>query len=454
MKPSDNKLTGSKKINIVTLGCPKNTVDSEVLLKNLELKGFDVQHDSSDFPFDTVIINTCGFIHDAKEESINTILNFIRAKEQGLVKRLFVMGCLSQKYMPELRKEIPEVDYFFGVNSIKEIILCLNSGREENKKLTKERIITGPDHYAYLKISEGCDRKCAFCTIPQIRGRHVSRPVDEILEETTFLAEKGVKELILIAQDLNYYGIDIYRKRKLSYLIQRILGQNYFKWVRLQYLYPEGLHESLLELIRTDNRVCKYIDIPVQHVSDSMLRLMKRSYTRKSLEKILTHIREMVPDAAIRTTIIVGHPGEKKKDFEELKKFISDFRFDRLGVFKYSHEDGTYAFKNYSDDIPEKEKEARAAEIMEIQQRISHESNLNKINRSFEVIIDRQEGGYYIGRTQYDSPEIDQEVLIEKRHKLIPGSFYKIKITGAEEFDLYGAPAERKHYTGEKSFRA
>jgi len=442
MKPSRNKITRRRKINIVTLGCPKNTVDSEVLLKNLELKGFEVQHDSNDFPFDTVIINTCGFIHDAKEESINTILNFTRAKEQGLIKRLLVMGCLSQKYMPELRKEIPEVDYFFGVNSIKEIIRSLNPGHEDNESLTKERIITGPGHYAYLKISEGCDRKCAFCTIPQIRGKHTSRPGNEILEETAWLAEKGVKELILIAQDLNYYGVDIYRKRKLTYLIQRILEQNYFKWIRLQYLYPLGLHESLLELIRTDERLCKYVDIPIQHISDRVLRLMKRSYTRKSLERLLTHIREILPDAAIRTTIIVGHPGETKKDFEELKKFISDFRFDRLGVFKYSHEDGTYAYERYSDDIPEKEKEARAAEIMEIQQSISLESNLNKINRSFEVIIDRQEGGYYIGRTQYDSPEVDQEILIDKKHELIPGSFYKIKITGAEEFDLYGAPVK------------
>ncbi|MGB4293772.1 MAG: 30S ribosomal protein S12 methylthiotransferase RimO [Bacteroidales bacterium] len=431
-----------EKINVVTLGCPKNIVDSEILLKNLELKGYKVLHDSNDFPFDTVIINTCGFIHDAKEESINTILNYVRAKEQGLIKRIFVTGCLSQKYMPELKKEIPEVDHFSGVNSVKEIIEHLVSGYEGKENPTTERLITGPGHYAYMKISEGCNRKCAFCAIPQIRGKYISRTIDSLLEETTFLAGKGVKELILIAQDLNYYGVDIYKKRKLTYLIQKILEQNYFPWIRLQYLYPEGLNDSLLELIGTESNICKYIDIPIQHVSTRVLRLMKRSYTRKSLENLLAHIREIIPGAAIRTALIVGHPGETKKDFEELKKFISDFRFDRLGVFKYSHEDSTYSFENYNDDIPEEEKEARAAEIMEIQQNISHKTNLEKIDNLFEVIIDRQEGGYYVGRTQFDSPEVDQEVLIDAKYKLTPGLFYKIKITGAEEFDLYGVPAE------------
>jgi len=307
--------SSTEKINVVTLGCPKNIVDSEILLKNLELKGYKVLHDSNDFPFDTVIINTCGFILDAKEESINTILNYVRAKEQGLIKRIFVTGCLSQKYMPELKKEIPEVDHFSGVNSVKEIIEHLVSGYEGKENPTTERVITGPGHYAYMKISEGCDRKFAFCAIPQIRGKYISRTIDSLLEETTFLASKGVKELILIAQDLNYYGVDIYKKRKLTYLIQKILEQNYFPWIRLQYLYPEGLNDSLLELIGTESNICKYIDIPIQHVSTRVLRLMKRSYTRKSLENLLAHIREIIPGAAIRTALIVGHPGETKKGF-------------------------------------------------------------------------------------------------------------------------------------------
>ncbi|MGQ9621215.1 MAG: MiaB/RimO family radical SAM methylthiotransferase, partial [Bacteroidales bacterium] len=325
-----------------------------------------------------------------------------------------------------------------GVNSINEILEKLCHG--EKVKLFNDRIITGPGHYAYLKISEGCDRTCAFCSIPGIRGKYVSKSVEEIINEAGNLAEKGIKELILIAQVLNYYGADLYGRRMLTHLIYKILERNYFEWIRLQYLYPEGIFESLLDIIRTSKQVCKYIDIPIQHISSRMLKLMKRSYSRYRVEKLLNTIRDKIPEAAIRTAIIVGHPGESKKDFEELKDFISGFQFDRLGVFKYSHEEGTYSYKNYSDSIPQKEKEARASELMEIQQDISLKLNTLKINKVFKTIIDRREGGYYTGRTEFDSPEVDNEVLIENRFNLKPGLFYNIRIIDAREFDLFGVP--------------
>jgi len=427
-----------EKINVVTLGCAKNIVDSEILLKQLELQGYIVMHGSIEYQTDTVIINTCGFINDAKEESINAILKFAEAKSKGLIKKLIVIGCLSQKYMSELQKEIPEVDFYSGVNSYKKVLRYL--GHNPVIKHLNDRIITGQGHYAYLKISEGCNRSCAFCTIPLIRGKHNSRPLGNILDETSLLAAKGVKELILIAQDLNYYGLDLYKKRMLPHLIKKIISKNEFEWIRLQYLYPSGLPESLLEIIKSNSKICKYIDIPIQHISNKILRLMKRNYSRYFVENLLWHIREKIPDVAIRTTLIVGHPGETKKEYEELKKFIIDFQFNRLGVFKYSHEDGTYSFNNYRDEVPGKTKEERAAELMEIQQDISLKQNYLKLNQVVKVLVDGVEGEYFTGRTEFDSPEVDHEVLVKKKYNLIPGSFYNVRITDATEFDLYGVP--------------
>lgn len=431
----------TRKINVITLGCAKNIVDSEYLLKQLETAGFNIEHDAENSGADTVIINTCGFINDAKEESIDTILRYAVAKRNGEINRLIVTGCLSEKYMNDLKKEIPEVDIFFGVNSLKPLLKQM--GIKENPGLPDDRFITGPGHYAYLKISEGCNRTCSFCTIPQIRGPHISRPAEEILAEADLLAEKGVKELILVAQDLNYYGVDLQKKRMLTPLVEKLISKNRFSWIRLHYLYPAGLPESLLELIRNNKLICKYIDIPLQHITDRMLRLMRRSYTRYSAEKILWHIRETIPDVAIRTTLIAGHPGETEKDFDELKRFVEKFRFERLGIFRYSHEDGTYSWENYADEIPEEVKEERASEIMRIEEKISLSLNQRAVNKIFDVIIDRSEDDFYYGRTQYDSPEIDQEVLIPGVNNLVIGNIYKIRITGVAGHDLYGVPQKK-----------
>ncbi len=428
----------AKKVNVVTMGCPKNVVDSEILLKQLQAAGYFVTHDENESSAYTVIINTCGFINDAKEESIDMILKFANAKKRGLIRKLYVIGCLSQKYPVELKNEIPEVDRFFGVNSME---LLLNEiGGNIKKDLLTDRILSGPNHYAYLKISEGCDRTCAFCSIPFIRGRHISKSIGTILKEASILETKGVKELILVAQDLNYYGVDLYKKRMLSTLIEKIASENSFEWIRLQYLYPTGLSDSLLEQIKDIGQICKYVDIPLQHITDRMLKKMKRGYSRHYVEKLLTRIKTIMSDVAIRTTLITGHPGETKEDFIALRDFVKEFQFDRLGVFKYSHEDETYAGINYPDDIPDEEKENRASEIMEIQQKISLKKNMLKVGRTFKVLIDKNEGGYFIGRTEYDSPDVDQEVLIEDKYDLHPGLFYTIKITGAAEFDLYGIP--------------
>lgn len=427
-------------INLITLGCSKNTVDSEYLLKQLDANGFKILHNNDQANTDIVIINTCAFINDAREESINTILKYVGLKNRGVIRQLLVTGCLPQKYTEVLKKEIPEVDFFSGVNSLPSILAQL--GCQVHGELLSHRILTGPEHYAYLKISEGCNRRCAFCSIPGIRGKHISRPIDAILRETDLLAEKKVKEIILIAQDLNYYGIDLYGKRMLPRLIENILKKNHFEWIRLQYLYPAGLSEALLDIIKNNKHVCNYIDIPIQHITDKMLKFMKRGYTRYSLEKLLWKIRDKIPEAAIRTTIIAGHPGETKKDFEELKKFVSDFRFERLGIFRYSHEEGTYAYRHCKDTISEKEKQFRAAALMDIQQGISLAANKNRINKMLKVIIDRREGGYFIGRTEFDSPEVDHEVLIEEKYKILTGQFYNVRITDASEFDLFGVPVK------------
>jgi ribosomal protein S12 methylthiotransferase len=428
----------NKKINIVTLGCSKNVVDSEKLLKQLQAGDFEVFYNSTDFQADTVIINTCGFINDAKEESIDTILKFVKAQKSGYIEYLYVMGCLSERYADELKREIPEVKKYFGANNMSDVLNELGLNIKDD--LLTDRTLTGPGHYAYLKISEGCDRTCAFCAIPFIKGKYISRPVEELVKEASLLALKGVKELILIAQDLSYYGLDLYRKQALAELITELLKIESLEWIRLHYLYPANFPPDLIPLIRKNSRICRYIDIPVQHISDNMLGMMKRSHNRKETLAILNTLRNEIPGAVIRTTLIAGHPGETEKDFLELKEFITDFRFDRLGVFAYSHEEDTYSYLVYKDEIPEDVKQSRVSELMEIQQNISAELNESYIGKVFKVIIDRMEGEFFIGRTEFDSPEIDQEVLIAADHNLKPGSFYNILITQSAEFDLYGEP--------------
>ncbi|MBK7132611.1 MAG: 30S ribosomal protein S12 methylthiotransferase RimO [Bacteroidales bacterium] len=428
----------NKKINIVTLGCSKNVVDSEKLLKQLSAGGYSVIYDSDDTTAGTVIINTCGFINDAKEESVDTILRFVKAKEAGRINNLYVMGCLAERYVDALKHEIPEVKRYFGVNNMNDILNEL--GVTMRSDLLTDRTITGPGHYAYLKISEGCDRTCAFCAIPAIRGKYISRPLEELVKEAENLAGKGVKELILIAQDLSYYGLDLYKKQALPELVRELLKIESIEWIRLHYLYPANFPMELIPLIRDNPKICRYIDIPIQHITDNMLGLMKRSHNRKETEFVLNKLRNEIPDAVIRTTLIAGHPGETEQDYTELKDFISEFRFDRLGVFAYSHEEDTFSYEKYKDEISTDEKESRVAELMELQQNISADLNESLVGRTFKVIIDRREGEFFIGRTEYDSPEVDQEVLISVDHNLIPGNFYNIKITKSGDFDLYGSP--------------
>ena len=428
----------NKKINIVTLGCSKNTVDSEKLLKQIQAGGYSVVYDPSDITADTVIINTCGFINDAKEESIDTILRFVKASQSGHITNLYVMGCLSERYMDALKSEIPEVKKYFGVNSMNQILQEL--GIALRKDLIPERVLTGPGHYAYLKVSEGCDRSCSFCSIPLIRGKCISRPVEELVEEASNLAGHGVKELILIAQDLSYYGIDLYKTQKLLELISELLKIESLEWIRLHYLYPANFPVEIISLMKENSRICKYIDIPIQHISGKMLELMKRSHDESETRSLLYKLRKELPDAAIRTTLIAGHPGETEKEYDELKEFISEFRFDRLGVFAYSHEDGTYSYDNYKDDISERIKESRVVELMAIQQSISEEMNLEKNGRILKVLVDRRDGEFFAGRTEYDSPEVDNEVLISAEYNIRPGNFYDIQITGSTDFDLFGKP--------------
>ena len=431
-------MANAKKINIITLGCSKNTVDSEKLLKQIGAGGLEITHNSSDA--DIVIINTCGFINDAREESIDVILQYVEEQKSGRIERLYVMGCLSEKYADALKKEIPEVNKYFGVNSMDDILAEL--GIKQNSLLLTDRTLTGPLHYAYLKIAEGCDRICSFCAIPGIRGKYVSQPIENLIDEASKLAENGVKELILIAQDLSYYGLDIYKKPKLPELIEELTKIDKIEWIRLNYLYPANFPEELIDIIRDNPKVCKYIDIPIQHISNKMLGLMRRSHNRYETENVLNKLRSEIPDAVIRTTLIAGHPGETETEFTELKEFIKSFKFDRLGVFKYSHEEGTYSGKSYKDEISEEEKELRVAELMEIQQDISETLNRGYTGKTLKTIIDRREGDYFVGRTEYDTPEVDQEILIHAKHNLKLGNFYQIKITQTSEFDLFGEPAE------------
>lgn len=422
------------KVNIITLGCSKNLVDSEKLMGQLKAGSVDVVHESTD-PSEVVVINTCGFINDAKEESIDTILRFARAKEQGLVGKVFVMGCLSQRYEKELKEELAEVDGFYGVNDLPRILSDL--GVDYKKELVGERLLTTPGHYAYLKISEGCDKKCSFCAIPLIRGRHVSAPMEDILHEARILADHGVKELILIAQDLTYYGLDLYGRRRLPELLEMLAGIDGIEWIRLHYAYPTDFPMELLDVMTRQPKICRYIDIPLQHISDPILRSMHRGTTREKTLRLLSQIREKVPEVAIRTTLIVGYPNETEELFEELKSFVKEQEFDRLGVFTYSPEEKTHAFYLH-DSVPEEVKQARMAEIMEIQQEISFKKNQSRIGKAFKVLIDRKEGEFYIGRTQFDSPEVDNEILIGHDAGLQTGRFYRVLIERAEDFDLYG----------------
>jgi len=427
-------MTKLKKINIVTLGCSKNLVDSEVLMKQLSNSGFEVVHDANSNDAGTVIINTCGFIGDAKEESINMILEFVEMKKKGGISQLYVMGCLSERYKNDLATEIPEVDQFFGKFEMDRILESLQS--KIDKQLLVQREITTPKHYAYLKISEGCDRTCSFCIIPQITGKHQSKSIEQIVEEATLLVEQGVKELILIAQDLSYYGIDLYKKRSLDILLDKISDIKGVEWIRLHYLYPANFPFEILPVMKQKSNICNYLDIAFQHISDNMLSKMRRNITKQATYELINNIRTELPDICLRTSLLVGHPGETEQDFEELKQFVSDIQFERMGVFSYSHEEDTYSYRNYEDDISEEIKQARHNELMELQQTISLSKNIEKIGKHFNVIIDRKEGIYYVGRTEFDSPEVDNEILIEHLHLKL-GEFYLVEVVSAGEFDLY-----------------
>lgn len=426
-----------KSIQVVTLGCSKNLVDSEVLMRQLESNGFLVTHDTSKNDANIVVINTCGFINDAREESIETILSYARARKRNKIERVYVMGCLSQRYKKELAAEIHEVDGFFGVSELPEILKAI--GADYKKELLGERHITTPSHYAYLKISEGCDRTCSFCAIPLIRGKHISKPIETIIDEAKYLASKGVKELLLIAQDITYYGLDIYKSRRLAGLLKELVMVEGIEWIRLHYAYPAGFPDNVLEVMASEPKICKYLDIPLQHISDKILKSMHRNHDATQTRQLIRKIREQVPGVALRTTIIVGYPGETESDFNELKNFITEARFDRLGVFMYSPEENTGAFL-LPDDVPDEIKEQRAGEIMKIQERISLELNQKKAGETHKVIIDRLEGGFWVGRSEYDSPEVDNEILVPEKYGLIPGEFYQIKISGSEAFDLFGEP--------------
>jgi ribosomal protein S12 methylthiotransferase len=425
-----------KRVDVITLGCSKNIVDSEFLISQFEAGGFSVEHDPADPRGEIVVINTCGFIGDAKEESIDTILDFAEAKKRGKIRKLFVMGCLSERYFDQLGREIPEVDKFYGKFNWKELISELGSSYRPD--LTNERSLTTPAHFAWLKISEGCNRTCSYCAIPIITGKHRSRAIEDLLDEASFLASKGVKELQVIAQDLSYYGTDLYKKRMLATLIEKLTEIEGIEWVRLHYAYPAGFPRDVLDVMAQNPKVCAYMDIALQHISDNILKLMRRGITKKESIQLIREMREKVPGIHLRTTMITGHPGETRKDFEELLEFISATRFERLGVFPYSHEEDTFAWKNYEDNIPFTVKQERADRIMELQRNISRELNEQKVGQTLKVIIDRKEDGFYVGRTEFDSPEVDPEVLIPDSENLETGQFYNVRITAADDYDLYG----------------
>ena len=424
------------KVSVITLGCSKNTVDSEVMMGQLQHGGYDVVHDKWNKSRNIVIVNTCGFIDRAKEESINTIMEYADAKSAGKIEKLYVTGCLSQRYKDNLETEIPEVDAFFGTMELPRLLKTLKV--DYKHELIGERFLTTPLHYAYMKISEGCNRTCSFCAIPLMRGKHVSRPIEEIVAEAKKLAAQGVKELMLIAQELTFYGLDVYKKRRLPELLAELSKVDGIEWIRLHYAYPASFPMEIIDAIAENEKVCNYLDMPLQHASDNMLTSMRRLITNAETRDLIHKIRERIPSIAIRTTMLVGYPNETEQDFEDLKTFIEDMRFERLGVFTYSHEENTRAHK-LNDNIPQEVKEMRAAELMGVQESISLELNQQKVGKTFKVLFDRKEGGYFIGRTEYDSPEVDNEVLVSAKDVFVRrGDFANVKITSAEEFDLYG----------------
>ncbi|GAA4896610.1 30S ribosomal protein S12 methylthiotransferase RimO [Flaviramulus aquimarinus] len=427
------KTLKKNKINVVTLGCSKNVYDSEVLMGQLKASGKDVVHEEEG---NIVVINTCGFINNAKEESVNTILEYVQKKQEGDVDKVFVTGCLSERYKPDLVKEIPNVDEYFGTTELPGLLKAL--GADYKHELIGERLTTTPKNYAYLKIAEGCDRPCSFCAIPLMRGKHKSTPIEELVIEAEKLANKGVKELILIAQDLTYYGLDLYKKRNLAELLEALVKVDGVEWIRLHYAFPTGFPLDVLDVMNREPKICNYLDIPLQHISDDILKSMRRGTTKEKTTKLISQFREAVPEMTIRTTLIVGYPGETEENFQELKQWVSDMRFERLGCFTYSHEENTHAY-NLEDDVPEDVKIDRANQIMEIQSQISWELNQQKIGQEFKVVIDRKEGNYFIGRTEFDSPDVDNEVLIDAtKTYLKTGEYTSVKIIEAEDFDLYG----------------
>lgn len=426
-----------KKINVITLGCSKNTVDSEHLMARLAAAGYEVLFDSDRTDAKVVVINTCGFIGDAKQESVDMILRAAAAKNAGKIERLFVIGCLSERYADELRAELPEVDDFFGARTWDGIIRAL--GAAEDPALATERHLTTPRHYAYLKISEGCNWKCGYCAIPLIRGGHVSVPMEELEEEARKLAAGGVKELIVIAQDTTYYGLDLYGKRQLAELLRRLCRIDGIEWIRLHYAYPTAFPDEVIAVMASEPKICKYLDIPFQHISDAQLAAMHRRHTKADAYALIGRLRETIPDLALRTTLLVGYPGETEADFAELEQFVRDVRFERLGVFAYSEEEGTYSAQELEDDVPEEIKQQRVERIMELQKSIARENNLRRVGRTERVLVDSRQGGYYVGRTQYDSPEVDQEILIPaSERRLLRGHFYDVRIDSAADYDLYG----------------
>jgi len=433
------KTLKKNKVNVVTLGCSKNLVDSEVLMTQLKANKYDVEHESPKEDAAIVIINTCGFIDNARQESIDTILRYVDAKQQGRVDKVYVTGCLSERYRPELEKEIPEVDGYFGTRDLPRLLKTLKA--DYKHELVGERLLTTPNHYAYLKISEGCDRKCSFCAIPLMRGNHISVPAEQLVLQAKNLVKKGVKEIMLIAQDLTFYGLDIYGKRNLSELLYKLSDVEGLEWIRLHYAFPSGFPMDAIDAIQNCSNICNYLDMPLQHASDDMLKAMRRGITKEKSTKLLEAIREKVPGIAIRTTFLVGYPGETEKDFDDLMQWTDAMKFDRMGAFTYSHEENTHAHKA-DDNVPEELKKERAGMLMEVQRKISHKLNTQKVGEKLKVLIDRKEGDYFIGRTEHDSPEVDNEVLVKADNNtyLRVGDFATIEITSGEDYDLYGKP--------------
>ncbi|MFM7757750.1 MAG: 30S ribosomal protein S12 methylthiotransferase RimO [Crocinitomicaceae bacterium] len=434
------KTKKKNKVNVVTLGCSKNVFDSEVLMAQLKANQFEVEHESQEDDSEIVIINTCGFIDNAKQESIDTIMRFADAKAEGLVDKVYVTGCLSERYRDDLEKEIPEVDAYFGTRELPRLLKTLKA--DYKHELVGERLLTTPNHYAYFKIAEGCDRPCSFCAIPLMRGKHFSTPIEDLVKSATSIAANGVKELILIAQDLTYYGLDLYKKRALSDLLKRLSDVEGISWIRLHYAFPAGFPMDVLDVMNERENICKYLDMPLQHGSTKILQAMRRGITREKTEELVQAIRQKVPDIALRTTLIAGYPGETEADFQEMYDWVERSKFDRLGIFTYSHEENTHAF-NFKDSVPKKIKEKRADTIMELQSGISYELNQIKIGKQYKVLFDRTEGDYFIGRTEFDSPEVDNEVLVKKTDGYIRlGDFSTIEITDADHYDLYGKIVE------------